>query len=160
MTQIAERTGVTESAFFRHFSDKRELLVADQETLSRLLVDGITEAPASAGPLQAVTAGLKRASSTMGPTNPELGPASKQPWQPAPNSRSAMPSRASASRATMTAALIACEVPDPTAHLAGELGVRALKHGYAQWPESDRDDTEGLAPHALEDMRTATASLD
>lgn len=45
VTQIAERAGVTKSTFFRHFSDKRELLVAGQETLSRLLADGITEAP-------------------------------------------------------------------------------------------------------------------
>ncbi len=62
----------------------------------------------------------------------------------------------------MTAALIARGVPDPIAHLAGELGLLAFKRGYAQWSESDRDDVEGLAPHALaalEDLRTATASL-
>jgi GAF domain-containing protein len=62
----------------------------------------------------------------------------------------------------MTAALIARGVPDPIAHLAGELGVLAFKQGYAQWSESDRDDAEGLAPHALaalEDLRAATASL-
>src|SRR2546421_12568686 len=67
VTQIAERAGVTKSTFFRHFSDKRELLVAGQETLSRLLADGIIDAPASASPLQAVAAGLELASSAMGP---------------------------------------------------------------------------------------------
>ena len=40
VAQIAERAGVTKSTFFRHFPDKRELLVAGQETLSRLLADG------------------------------------------------------------------------------------------------------------------------
>lgn len=74
VTRIAERAGVTKITFFRYFSDKRELLVAGQETLSRLPADGITEAPASAGPLQAVAAGLERASSAMGPANRELGP--------------------------------------------------------------------------------------
>ena len=39
VAQIAERAGVTKSTFFRHFSDKRELLVAGQETLSRLLTE-------------------------------------------------------------------------------------------------------------------------
>ena len=34
VAQIAERAGVTKSTFFRHFPDKRELLVAGQETLS------------------------------------------------------------------------------------------------------------------------------
>jgi hypothetical protein len=64
--------------------------------------------------------------------------------------------------AAMTAALVARGVPDPTAHLAGELGVLAFKRGYAQWSESDRDDVKGLPHHALaalDDLRTATASL-
>ena len=46
VAQIAERAGVTRSTFFRHFSDKRELLVAGQETLSQLLAEGIADAPA------------------------------------------------------------------------------------------------------------------
>ncbi|CAN5200681.1 hypothetical protein BH09ACT12_BH09ACT12_35910 [soil metagenome] len=51
VAQIAERAGVTKSTFFRHFADKRELLVAGQETLSQLLSDGIAEAPEDATPL-------------------------------------------------------------------------------------------------------------
>src|SRR4051794_27092185 len=74
VAQIAERAGVTRSTFFRHFPGKRELLVARQETLSRLLADGISEAPATASPLEAVAAGLERASSAMGPMNREPGP--------------------------------------------------------------------------------------
>ena len=74
VAQIAERAGVTKSTFFRYFPDKRELLVAGQETLSRLLAEGIAEAPVSASPLEAVAAGLERASSAMGPMNRELGP--------------------------------------------------------------------------------------
>src|ERR1700749_23939 len=58
VAQIAERAGVTKSTFFRHFPDKRELLVAGQETLSRLLAEGIAEAPGGASPLEAVAAGL------------------------------------------------------------------------------------------------------
>src|SRR5689334_25404758 len=69
VAQIAERAGVTKSTFFRHFPDKRELLVAGQEALSQLLAEGIAEAPADATPLQAVAAGLERASSAMGPWN-------------------------------------------------------------------------------------------
>ena len=74
VAQIAERAGVTKSTFFRHFPDKRELLVAGQETLSRLLAEGIAEAPGAASPLEAVAAGLERASNAMGPMNRELGP--------------------------------------------------------------------------------------
>src|ERR1700729_4554814 len=74
VAQIAERAGVTKSTFFRHFPDKRELLVAGQETLGRLLAEGIAEAPVGASPLEAVAAGLERGARTMGPMNPQLGP--------------------------------------------------------------------------------------
>src|SRR2546427_7653567 len=74
VAQIAERAGVTKSTLFRYFSDKREVLVAGQEALSRLLTEGIAQAPDGATPLEAVAARLERASSAMGPLNRELGP--------------------------------------------------------------------------------------
>src|ERR1700709_1919255 len=74
VAQIADRAGVTKSTFFRHFPDKRELLVAGQATLSRLLTEGIESAPAAAGPRDAIALGLTRASETLGPVNHELGP--------------------------------------------------------------------------------------
>lgn len=162
VAQIAERAGVTKSTFFRHFSDKRELLVAGQETLSRLLADGITEAPAGASPLEAVAAGLERASSAMGPANRELGPRLRAAVAASTELQERDALKSVGLAAAMTAALTARGVPDPTAHLAGELGVLAFKRGYAQWSESDHDDVKGLAHHALaalDDLRTATASL-
>ncbi|GAB2818849.1 TetR/AcrR family transcriptional regulator [Streptomyces daliensis] len=162
VAQIAERAGVTKSTFFRHFSDKRELLVAGQETLSRLLADGITEAPAGASPLQAVAAGLERASGAMGPANRELGPRIKAAVAASTELQERDALKSVGLAAAMTAALIARGVPDATAHLAGELGVLAFKRGYAQWSESQGDEAEGLASHALaalEDLRAATASL-
>jgi len=162
VAQIAERAGVTKSTFFRHFPDKRELLVAGQQTLSRLLADGITAAPASASPLEAVAAGLERASGAMGPANRELGLRLKAAVAASTELQARDALKSVSLAAAMTAALSARGVPDPTAHLAGELGVLAFKRGYAQWSESDRDDVQGLAPHALaalEDLRTATATL-
>jgi AcrR family transcriptional regulator len=162
VAQIAERAGVTKSTFFRHFSDKRELLVAGQETLSRLLAEGITEAPAGASPLEAVAAGLERASGAMGPANRELGPRLRAAVAASTELQERDALKSVGLAAAMTAALTARGVPDPTAHLAGELGVLAFKRGYAQWSESDHDDVAGLAHHALaalDDLRAATASL-
>ncbi len=162
VAQIAERAGLTKSTFFRHFSDKRELLVAGQESLSRLLADGIAEAPATAGPLEAVAAGLERASSAMGPTNREIGPRLKAAVAASTELQERDALKSVGLAAAMTTALIARGVADPTAHLAGELGVLAFKRGYAQWSEGDRDDDDTLAPYtllALEDLRAATASL-
>jgi AcrR family transcriptional regulator len=162
VAQIAERAGVTKSTFFRHFSDKRELLVAGQESLSRLLAEGIAEAPADASPLEAVAAGLERASGEMGQANRELGPRLKAAVAASTELQERDALKSVGLAAAMTAALVARGVPDPTAHLAGELGVLAFKLGYARWSEGDRGDTKGLAPHALaalEELRVATASL-
>jgi AcrR family transcriptional regulator len=162
VAQIAERAGVTKSTFFRHFSDKRELLVAGQETLSRLLAQGIAEAPASASPLEAVAAGLERASSEMGPMNRELGPRLKAAVAASTELQERDALKSVGLAAAMTAALVARGVPDPTAHLAAELGVLAFRRGFTRWSEGDRDDAKGLAPYALaalNDLRMATASL-
>src|ERR1700733_7457916 len=162
VAQIAERAGVTKSTFFRHFPDTRELLVAGQEALSRLLAEGIAEAPQTASPLDAVAAGLERASSAMGPMNRELGPRLKAAIAASAELQERDALKSVGLAAAMTTALAARGVPDPTAHLAGELGGLAFKRGYAQWAESDRDSEGGLAPYAiaaLEDLRTASASL-
>ncbi|MFF1926258.1 TetR/AcrR family transcriptional regulator [Streptomyces sp. NPDC058221] len=163
VAQIAERAGVTKSTFFRHFPDKRELLVAGQETLSRLLTEGITEAPADAGPLDAVAAGLERASSAMGPMNRELAPRLKAAVAASAELQERDALKGVSLAAAATAALIARGTPEPTAALAGELGILAFKRGYAEWSEGVRDAGDELAGYtraALEELRTASASLD
>jgi AcrR family transcriptional regulator len=162
VAQIAERAGITKSTFFRHFRDKRELLVAGQEALSRLLTEGIAEAPETASPLEAVAAGLERASSAMGPMNRELGPRLKAAIAASSELQERDALKSVGLAAAMTCALVARGVPDPVAHLAGEMGVLAFKRGYADWLEADRDSEGGLAPYttaSLEDLRTASASL-
>jgi AcrR family transcriptional regulator len=162
VAQIAERAGVTKSTFFRHFPDKRELLVAGQEALSQLLSEGIAEAPDTASPLEAVTAGLVRASSAMGPMNRDLGPRLKAAVAASAELQERDALKSVGLAAAMTNALVARGVPDPIAHLAGEMGVLAFKRGYSDWLEADRDTEGGLAPYttaALEDLRKASASL-
>jgi AcrR family transcriptional regulator len=162
VAQIAEQAGVTRSTFFRYFPDKRDLLVAGQETLSRLLAEGITEAPPGASPLEAVAAGLERASSTMGPVNHDLGPRLKAAVAASTELQERDALKSVGLAAAMTTALAARGVPGPIAQLAGELGVLAFKRGYAEWSEADRDTAGDLAPYALtalEDLRAASASL-
>ncbi len=162
VAQIAERAGLTKSTFFRHFADKRELLIAGQETLSRLLAEGITEAPPEASPLEAVAAGLERASSEMGPANRELGPRLKAAIAANTELQERDALKSIGLAVAMTAALLARGVPETTAQLAAELGVLAFKRGYNEWSEGDRDDGSGLAQHALaalQELRAASATL-
>ena len=163
VAQVAERAGVTRSTFFRHFPDKRELLVAGQEALSTLLAEGIAEAPAGAGPLEAVAAGLERAAAAMGqPENRELGPRVKAAVAASAELQERDALKQVGLASAMTAALVDRGVPGPTARLAGELGVLAFKQGHERWSEGDRDDGAGLAHHvlaALAELRAAIMSL-
>jgi AcrR family transcriptional regulator len=162
VAQIAERAGLTKSTFFRHFPDKRELLAAGQETLSRLLAEGIAEAPDAASPLEAVAAGLQRASSEMGPMNRELGPRIHAAVAASAELQERAVLKNVGLAAAMSEALVARGVPDPVAHLAAELGVLAFKRGFAEWSEGERDASDDLAPYtlsALEELRAASASL-
>jgi AcrR family transcriptional regulator len=56
--EIAERAGVTERTFFRHFTDKREVLFDGAKTLEQTAYDAIVAAPAKASPLDAALAGM------------------------------------------------------------------------------------------------------
>ena len=162
VTQIAERAGVTKSTLFRYFPDKREILAAGQETLSRLLADGIAEAPEGASPLEAVAAGLERVSGEMGPMNREFGPRMKAAVAANAELQERDALKSVGLAAAITTALIARGVPDPTAHLAGELGVLAFKRGYTQWSVVERESENDLAHYtlaALDELREATASL-
>ena len=162
VAQIAERAGVTKSTFFRYFPDKRELLVAGQETLSRLLTEGIAEAPDDASPLEAVAAGLERASSAMGPMNRELAPRLKAAVAASVELQERDALKTVSLAAAMTTALVARGLSDPAAALASELGVLAFKRGFAEWSEGDRDGKDELAGYvlaALDELRTVSASL-
>ncbi|WP_235854533.1 TetR/AcrR family transcriptional regulator [Nonomuraea aridisoli] len=130
---IAERAGLTKTTFFRHFPDKREVLFAGQEARSRLLFTD--DLRAFAPRLLALIA-----------DNVELR-------ERAVYERSVLAE-------AMTDALRKRGVPDVTASLAAELGVRAFHAAYARWadPAEQRTLTD-LARDELRELRAATTAL-
>ena len=159
---ITGGTGLIGSAVVGELLGNGHTVVAGQETLSRLLAEGIADAPTSASPLEAIAAGLARAADAMGPLNRELGPRLKAAIAASTELQERDALKIVSLAAAMTAALRARGVPEPTAQLAGELGVIAFKRGYAAWAAGDRDADDGLAPYtraALEELRASTASL-
>jgi len=61
--EIAQSVGLTERTFFRHFSDKREVLFYGQERFLRAFIDGADAAPPGASPLEVVASALRAAAS-------------------------------------------------------------------------------------------------
>jgi AcrR family transcriptional regulator len=160
IAEIAERAGLTKSTFFRHFPDKREVLVAGQDTLSRLFADGIAAAPAAATPLEAVAAALDAGAGAFAPGRRDLGlkvaavVAANRELQ----ERDALKSVGLA--AAMTAALKERGVPDPAASLAAEFGVLAFKRAFARWSDPANEQELGeLARQSLRELQAASAAL-
>ena len=163
VAEIAERAGLTRSTFFRHFGDKREILSAGQEVLSRLLAEGVAEAPADASPLDAVAAGLDRASGAMTDFNRELGPRLHAAIEANEELRSRNAMKSIGMAAALADALRGRGVSEASAQVAAELGVLAFGLGFRRWADPARDDAPGeLINHtraAFAELRAATAAL-
>src|SRR5689334_7996928 len=57
--QIAERAGLSERTFFRHYADKREVLFGGAQTLETAFVDTLAATPETAAPIDAMAATLE-----------------------------------------------------------------------------------------------------
>lgn len=162
VTQIAERAGVTKSTFFRHFPDKRELLVAGQAAMSALLAEGIRDAPEGAGPLDAVALGLRRAATAYGPMSREIAPRMAAVVAASEELRQRSAQKSVGLAAAMEEALMARGVPEVVARLAAELGVLAHHRAFTRWAAEPDATTEAMADYsveALQDLRAAAAAL-
>ena len=58
-----QAVGLTERTFFRHFSDKREVLFYGQEQFLQAFLDGVDAAPPDARPLEVIASALRAAAS-------------------------------------------------------------------------------------------------
>ena len=65
VAEIAERAGLTERTFFRHYADKREVLFGGSDAFTEAFVGTVANAPASETPIDAVTAGLEAAAALL-----------------------------------------------------------------------------------------------
>ena len=160
VSQIASRAGLTKTTFFRHFSDKREVLFAGQEVHSRLLADGAAAAPDSATPLEAVAAALDALTATFTAEQREFGPRLLTVIAGNPELQDRAAIKRAALAAALTSALSKRGVPNLTASLAADLGTRAFDRAFARWiqPSSQQTFTE-LAREELQALRTAAMAL-
>ena len=162
VSEIAERAGgLTKMTFFRHFSDKREVLFAGQEIHRRLLADAIAAAPDPATPLQAVATGLDALTATFTNERRAFSARLLEVVAGHPDLQERAVFKRAALAGAMMEALRKRGVPDPAACLAAEVGVGAFYRAFDQWadPVSQRTLTD-LARQAFAELRTALATLD
>jgi AcrR family transcriptional regulator len=158
VAEIAKRAGLTERTFFRYFSDKREVLFAGADRLKSLLVDEVTEAPASATPIEAVAGALEVAASVL-QDNREFA----QRRQNAITTNAELQERELIKLASLASAMAEAlrerGVPEPTAGLTGEAGIAIFKVAFERWTDESNDvELAQLIRDSLRELRLLTAN--
>jgi AcrR family transcriptional regulator len=157
VAEIAERAGLTERTFFRHFADKREVLFAGAPQLQELLVSAVAGAPGSAAPIDAIAAALEA-----------VGVLFDERRDSVVRRRSVIDAHAElqereliklASLASaMAEALRGRGVADPTAGLAAEAGIAAFRIAFERWiTATDQRDLPHLIRESLDELKAVIA---
>lgn len=129
---IAERAGLTERTYFRHFADKREVLFGGTGEVETAMLAAVTAAPADAAPIEAVAAGLDAVAHLL------------QSYGQDPRSRAAIVSghadlrereliKMAALAGSLTSSLRERGVGEPVATLTAEAGVTVFRVAFDRW---------------------------
>jgi AcrR family transcriptional regulator len=156
--EIAERAGLTKSTFFRHFPDKREVLFGGG-TMAGLLADGITAAPATATPLEAVAHAVDtigRAAFTH--DRREFSARRRAVIAANPELREREALKVLGLTTAMIDALRRRGFPELISRVAAELGALTLTIAYERWiGTTDGDEFGEVARRALGEVQAASA---
>jgi AcrR family transcriptional regulator len=130
---IAEAVGLTERTFFRHFTDKREVLFDGQEVLEEAFLEGVAVAPPDASPLEVIASALS-AAATFFPDERRIYSSRRQlviSGNPGLQERELL--KLAGIAGSVAAALRARGVTEPTATLAAESGVTVFGVTFGNW---------------------------
>jgi AcrR family transcriptional regulator len=134
---IAERAGVTERTFFRHFTDKREVLFDGSQTMQQTAYDAILTAPADCSPLDAALAGMAASGGLLAGRHDHAVRRSRIiAANPSLQERELLKLAAMADATGK--ALRGRGVPEPTASLAAHSAVTVFHVAFARWISADQ----------------------
>jgi AcrR family transcriptional regulator len=70
VAEIAERAGVTERTFFRHFTDKKDVFFVGQDEFEAMFIEAVESAPEQSAPMQIVEPMLHAVAISFEPRRP------------------------------------------------------------------------------------------
>lgn len=139
VAQLAERAGLTERTFFRHFADKREVLFGNEDALRQALADAVVAAGDDATLGEAILAGLDAVVADLQPRRDELR--RRAPIVAAtPELQERELIKLASWRAALDEALRGRGVAPATAQLAAEVAIAVLNVAAQRWLDGDGDD--------------------
>ncbi|WP_394435980.1 TetR/AcrR family transcriptional regulator [Streptomyces sp. SGAir0957] len=134
--QIAERAGLSERTFFRHYADKREVLFGGATHMEKFFVETLTGAPDTAGPLDAIAATLEAAGELF-EGRYAFARQRQDVIMASPELRERELNKLASLSRAVADTLERRGVPADTAHLAAEVGIAVFKVGFERWIGSD-----------------------
>lgn len=150
--EVAERAGLTERTFFRHFADKREVLFDGGDDLGDRLAETVSEAPDSATPLEAITAGLEALAAEFRPRREVLRKRARV-VAAYPELRERELIKLASWSAALEGALRGRGLSGPAAKVAGEVAVAVFHVAYERWTNGGEEkDLAELVGEALADL--------
>jgi len=160
VAEIAERAGLTERTFFRHFADKREVLFSGSGALQELLVRTAADAPDSLAPIDAAAAGLEAAGAQL----EELrGREFARQRQAIIAASAELQERELIKLAAWSSALADTlrdrGVGEPAASLTAEIAIAVFRIAFERWlEETNERDFRQLIRESLDELRSVTAA--
>jgi AcrR family transcriptional regulator len=157
VAEIAQRAGLTERTFFRHFADKREVLFQGAASLQELLVNAVVSTPESSAPIDAVAVALEAVGALLGERR-ESARQRQTVIAANPELRERELIKLASLAAALATALRARGVRDPTAGLAAEAGIAVFKIAFERWvDEGNQRDLPQLIRESLDQLKAVTA---
>jgi AcrR family transcriptional regulator len=157
VAEIARRAGLTERTFFRHYSDKREVLFGGAGGLQETLVDTVADAPGSLSPLDAVAAGLEAAADLL-QQHREFALRRQAIIAANPELQERELIKLASLAAAVADALRRRGVEDAAASLTAETGIAVFRTAFERWIDERNDrDFASLIRESLDQLRALTA---
>jgi len=153
VAEIAERAGLTERTFFRHFADKREVLFSGGSMLEERLVSALDRAPHSLSTIDAIGDALAEA---ISPLNERRPYARKRQAVIAANPE--LQERERIKLASLASALAdglrRRGVGEPAAALAAEMGIAVFRVAFDRWiREKSQRDIATVFKESLDELK-------
>jgi len=158
VTEIARLAGLTERMFVRNFAHKREVLFYGTEMAQGHLVRSVANAPASATPMDAVSAALETVGGIF-QENPECVRLRDAVVSANAELRERELIKLAGFAIAVAGALRDCGVPEPATSLTAETRLAVFKVAVARWVlRSCQPDLPGILREAMEELRGVLAN--
>ncbi|HWB23658.1 MAG TPA: TetR family transcriptional regulator [Gaiellaceae bacterium] len=162
VAEIAARAGLTERTFFRHYSDKREVLFAGSEAMAERLVAAVAAAPGSAPPLATVAVALEEVGAAIQESRGrDFARARRSIIVSNPELQERELIKLASWAGTLAGALRDRGVDETTATLAAQTGVAVFHVAFGRWVSNDDElDLPALIRDSLTILSALTAAVD